>query len=138
MPRYLLNTNILSDLVRHPQGRITACIEQVGEKSICTSMIVASELRFGAAKRNASRLTAQVEAILAAMEILPFDKPADREYANLRLHLECAGTPVGPNDMLIAAHALASESILVTANTDEFARVPGLAVENWLERMPKR
>mgnify|MGYP002072235860 FL=1 len=101
-------------------------------------MIVASELRFGAAKRNASRLTAQVEAILAAMEILPFDKPADREYANLRLHLECAGTPVGPNDMLIAAHALASESILVTANTDEFARVPGLAVENWLERMPKR
>ena len=96
-------------------------------------MIVASELRFGAAKRNASRLTAQVEAILAAMEILPFDKPADREYANLRLHLERAGTPVGPNDMLIAAHALASESILVTANTDEFARVPGLIVENWLE-----
>lgn len=138
MPRYLLDTNILSDLVRHPQGRITACIEQVGEKSICTSMIVASELRFGAAKRNASRLTAQVEAILAAMEILSFDKPADREYANLRLHLERAGTPVGPNDMLIAAHALASESILVTANTDEFARVPGLAVENWLERMPKR
>lgn len=133
MPRYLLNTNILSDLVRHPQGRITACIAQVGEKSVCTSMIVASELRFGAAKRNASRLTAQVEAILAAMEILPFDKPADREYANLRLHLECAGTPVGPNDMLIAAHALASESILVTANTDEFARVPGLIVENWLE-----
>ncbi len=133
MPRYLLNTNILSDLVRHPQGRITACIAQVGEKSVCTSMIVASELRFGAAKRNASRLTAQVEAILAAMEILPFDKPADREYANLRLHLERAGTPVGPNDMLIAAHALASESILVTANTDEFARVPGLIVENWLE-----
>lgn len=133
MPRYLLNTNILSDLVRHPQGRITACIAQVGEKSVCTSMIVASELRFGAAERNASRLTAQVEAILAAMEILPFDKPADREYANLRLHLERAGTPVGPNDMLIAAHALASESILVTANTDEFARVPGLIVENWLE-----
>lgn len=138
MPRYLLDTNILSDLVRHPQGRITACIAQVGEKSVCTSMIVASELRFGAAKRSASRLTAQVEAVLAAMEILPLDKPADREYAKLRLHLERAGTPIGPNDMLIAAHALASESVLVTANTDAFARVPGLAVENWLERMPKR
>lgn len=138
MPRYLLDTNILSDLVRHPQGRITACIAQVGEKSVCTSMIVASELRFGAAKRSAPRLTAQVEAVLAAMEILPLDKPADHEYVKLRLYLERAGTPIGPNDMLIAAHALASESILVTANTDEFARVPGLAVENWLERMPKR
>lgn len=138
MPRYLLDTNILSDLVRHPQGRITACIAQVREKSVCTSMIVACELRFGAAKRGAPRLTAQMEAVLAAMEILPFDKPADHEYAKLRLYLERTGTPIGPNDMLIAAHALASGSILVTANTDEFARVPGLAVENWFERMSKR
>jgi tRNA(fMet)-specific endonuclease VapC len=96
-------------------------------------VIVASELRFGAAKRNASRLTAQVEAILAAMDVRPFDAPADREYAKLRLHVEQAGTPIGPNDMLIAAHALATESILVTANTGEFSRVPGLAVQNWLE-----
>jgi tRNA(fMet)-specific endonuclease VapC len=101
-------------------------------------MIVACELRFGAAKRGAPRLTAQMEAVLAAMEILPFDKPADHEYAKLRLYLERTGTPIGPNDMLIAAHALASGSILVTANTDEFARVPGLAVENWFERMSKR
>lgn len=138
MPRYLLDTNILSDLVRHPQGRIASRIAQLGEISVCTSIIVASELRFGAAKRNAARLAAQVEAILAAMEILAFDKPADHEYAKLRLHLERAGTPIGPNDMLIAAHALASESILVTANTDEFARVQGLAVENWLEEGGKR
>lgn len=136
MPRYLLDTNILSDLVRHPQGRIATCIEKVGETSVGTSMIVASELRFGAAKRNAATLTAQVEAILAAIEVLPFDAPADREYAKLRLYLEQAGTPIGPNDMLIAAHALATESILVTADTSEFSRVPGLAVENWLEAMP--
>lgn len=136
MPRYLLGTNILSALVRCPQGRIAACIAQLGEKSVCTSMIVASELRFGAAKRNAPKLTAQVEAILAAMEVRSFDIPADREYAKLRLHLERAGTPIGPNDMLVAADALATESILVTANTGEFARVPGLAVENWLEAMP--
>jgi len=137
MPRYLLDTNILSDLVRHPQGRIATCIAQVGERAVCTSMIVASELRFGAAKRNASKLTAQVEAILAAIDIRPFDTPADREYAKLRLHLEQAGTPIGPNDMLIAAHALATKSTLVTANTGEFSRVPGLAVKNWLEVMPK-
>jgi len=68
MRRYLLDTNILSELVRHPQGRIAACIAQVGEKQVCTSMIAASELRSGAAKRNASKLTAQVDAFLAAME----------------------------------------------------------------------
>ncbi|OJW56248.1 MAG: VapC toxin family PIN domain ribonuclease [Thiobacillus sp. 65-1059] len=138
MPLYLLDTNILSDLVRNPQGRIATCIAQVGEKSVYTSMIVASELRFGAAKRNAPKLTAQVDAILAALEVRPFDIPADREYAKLRFHLEQAGTPIGPNDMLIAAHALATESTLVTANTGEFSRVPGLAVENWLEAMPKK
>lgn len=132
-PRYLLDTNILSDLVRRPQGPVAARIAQVGERSVCTSMIVASELRFGAAKRNAPRLVAQVDAILAAMEVAPFDMPADREYAKLRLHLEQAGTPIGPNDMLIAAHALAIEATVVTANSREFARVPGLAVENWLD-----
>jgi tRNA(fMet)-specific endonuclease VapC len=137
-PRYVLDTNILSDLVRHPQGRIAQGIAQVGEKAVSTSMIVASELRFGAVKRNAAKLTAQVETILAAMDVRPFDTPADREYAQLRHHLEQSGPPIGPNDMLIAAHALATESILVTANTSEFSRVPGLTVENWLETLPKR
>lgn len=136
MPRYLLDTNILSDLVCHPQGRIAACIAQVGEAAVCTSMIVASELRFGAAKRNAFKLTAQVETILAVMDVCSFDTPADHEYAKLRLHLEQAGTPIGPNDMLIAAHALATESTLVTANTSEFSRVPRLRVENWFESLP--
>lgn len=138
MPLYLLGTNILSDLVRNPQGRIAAWIARVGERSVCTSVIVASELRFGATKRNAPKLSAQVDAILAALEVRPFDIPADREYAKLRLHLEQAGTPIGPNDMLIAAHALALESTLVTANTGELSRVPGLAVANWLEAMPKK
>lgn len=135
-PHYLLDTNILSELVRHPQGTVAQGIAGVGENAVCTSIIVASELRFGAAKRNAPRLAAQVETILSAIEVRPFDTPADHEYARLRLHLEQAGTPIGPNDMLIAAHALAIESILVTANTGEFSRVPGLTVENWLEAPP--
>jgi len=135
-PHYLLDTNILSDLVRHPQGAVAQGIARVGEHAVCTSIIVASELRFGAAKRIATRLTAQVEAIIAAIEVRPFDAPADHAYARLRLHLEQAGTPIGPNDMLIAAHALATESILVTANKGKFSRVPGLTVENWLENPP--
>lgn len=132
LPRYLLDTNILSDLVRHPQGRVAQKIAALGEAAVCTSIIVAAELRFGAAKRNAPRLTSQVDAILAAMEVIPLDSPSDRTYAQLRLSLEQCGQPIGPNDMLIAAQALASECVLVTANVDEFARVAELTVENWL------
>lgn len=137
VPCYLLDTNVLSDLVRYPQGRIAQRIAHVGEKAVCTSIVVASELRFGAAKKNAEKLTAQVEAILAAMTVHPFEPPADRVYAKLRHYLEQAGRPIGPNDMLIAAHALATDCILVTANKREFARVPGLTVENWLEVLPQ-
>lgn len=132
VPRYLLDTNIVSDLVRHPQGGVAKHIAEVGEETVCTSIIVAAELRFGAEKRNAMRLTDQVEAVLGAIEVLPLDAPADRAYAQLRCRLEMAGHPVGPNDMLIAAHALACECTLVTANVAEFSRVPGLKVINWL------
>ena len=131
-PRFLLDTNIVSDLVRHPQGRVAQKIAEYGEAAISTSIVVAAELRFGAAKKASPRLTAQVESILAAIEVLPFDAPADRAYAKLRLALEQAGQPIGPNDMLIAAHALANDCVLVSANLDEFARVAGLQVVNWL------
>lgn len=131
--RYLLDTTILSDLVRHPQGRVAQQIARVGEAAVCTSLIVAAELRFGAAKRQLPALTQQVEAILAVLEILPLDTPADAHYAQLRWHLEAAGTPIGPNDMLIAAQALAEGCTLVTANVGEFARVLSLPVCNWLE-----
>jgi len=132
LPLYLLDTNILSDLVRHPQGVVAQKIAVVGEHDICTSIIVAAELRFGAEKRNSARLKNQVETILAAMLVVPFDVPADLEYARLRHLLESSGNPIGPNDFLIAAHAKANEHILVTANVSEFSKVPGLRVENWL------
>jgi len=131
-PRFLLDTNILSDLVRHPQGRIAQRIGEVGEAAVCTSIIVAAEMRFGAAKKNSPRLSSQVEAILAAMEVLPLDAPADSAYAQVRWALEQSGQLIGPNDMLIAAHALACECVLVTANLAEFSRVEGLKLENWL------
>ena len=73
---YLLDTNMISDLVRNPQGKVAARIAQVGEKSVCTSIIVAAELRYGAAKRGSPRLLAQVLTVLGALEILPFETPA--------------------------------------------------------------
>lgn len=133
-PRYLLDTNILSDLVRHPQGIVAKKIALEGEKSICTSIVVAGELRFGAIKRGSERLTGQLEAILSAIEILPLEEPADRHYGELRTYLEKRGAMIGPNDMLIAAHALALDYVVITANVREFSRVPGLRVENWLQK----
>ena len=100
---YLLDTNIVSDLVRNPQGRVTARIGAVGEAQVSTSIIVAAELRYGAAKRGAPRLAAQLEAVLAALEVLPFEAPADAAYGRLRADLEAAGQPIGGNDLLIAA-----------------------------------
>ena len=129
---YLLDTSIVSDLVREPSGRIATRIREVGELRVSTSIIVAAELRYGAARRGSDRLTRQVEAVLGAMTVLPFDEPADFAYGDLRAELEAAGTPIGGNDLLIAAHALALGLTVVTANDREFARVPDLPVENWL------
>jgi tRNA(fMet)-specific endonuclease VapC len=130
---FLLDTNILSDLVRRPQGRVAEHIAREGERNVCTSIVVAAELRFGAARVGSKRLARQLDAILAALDILPLAVPADRHYATLRKHLEKRGMPIGPNDMLIAAQVLAGDFTLVTANEREFSRVPGLKVVNWLD-----
>ncbi len=129
---YLLDTNILSDLVLNPQGVVAAKIAKAGEDSICTSIIVAAELHYGAVKSNSAKLAERVDLILSALEILPLDTPADNQYADIRHHLARQGTPIGPNDLLIAAQALANNLTVVTANIREFSRVPGLKVENWL------
>jgi len=130
--RYLLDTNIVSDLVRNPQGRVAQKIRRVGEQRVCTSIIVASELKYGAAKKQSARLSAQLHAVLGALEVLPFESPADDSYGMLRARLEKAGRPIGGNDLLIAAQALALEYTIVSDNEREFARIPGLAHENWL------
>jgi tRNA(fMet)-specific endonuclease VapC len=130
--RYLLDTNILSDLVRQPQGKVASKISSAGEQTVCTSIIVAAELRYGAAKSGSRTLTDRVDLILSALEILPLEPPADRHYGNIRHHLTREGNTIGPNDMLIAAHALSAGLTVVTANTREFSRVPGLSIENWL------
>lgn len=132
MTAYLLDTNILSDLVRNPQGAVADHIAKAGETNVATSIIVASELRLGAAKRDSARLTARVEAILAVLPVLALEPPADQDYGDLRTAIERKGTPIGANDMLIAAHALATGRVLVTDNVEEFRRVPKLKVVNWL------
>lgn len=132
MERYLLDTNILSDAIRAPKGRVAQRIRYVGPGVACTSIIVAAELRYGAAKRRSRRLTVRVTDLLDTLQVIPFEPPADIAYGDLRTHLEQAGTPIGTSDMLIAAHALSLGLTLVTDNEREFARVSGLRIENWL------
>jgi tRNA(fMet)-specific endonuclease VapC len=131
---YLLDTNILSDVIRNPGGSAARRIEQLGPKEIFTSIIVAAELRYGCAKKGSPKLLARVEGLLETIPVLPLDIPVDTEYGGIRADLEAAGQPVGMNDLLIAAHAYALGLTLVTDNTREFARIRGLKLENWLEK----
>src|ERR1700716_696982 len=128
----MLDTNIISDLIRNPQGRAAKRIARAGEDNICTSIIVAAELRYRGAKSNSKRLLQAVGDLLGEIHVLPFEVPADAEYGGIRSELETAGKPIGGNALLTAAHAYATGATIVTANTSEFKRIRGLNVENWL------
>ena len=130
--RYLLDTNILSALGREPQGRVYDALLARLPDTACTSIVVASEIRFGLQRGVSARVRVQMSAILSALDILPFDVPADAHYGEIRAHLEKIGQPIGANDLLIAAHARALGMVMVTHNISEFSRVPGLVVEDWL------
>ena len=129
----MLDTNVISNVIRNPDGPAARRIEQVGPKEIFTSIIVAAELRYGCAKKGSPKLLARVEGILETIPVFPLDIPADAEYGGIRAELEAAGQPIGMKDLQIAAHAHALGLTLVTDNTREFNRIRGLNVENWLE-----
>ena len=131
-PAWMLDTNALSDLIRNPGGPRVRRLAAEAPDAVCTSIVVACELRFGARRRAAAALTQRVEQLLASMVVLPLDEPADEHYADIRAALERAGTPIGSNDLLIAAHARSRGLTLVTHNLREFERVPGLKTADWL------
>jgi tRNA(fMet)-specific endonuclease VapC len=128
----MLDTNIVSDMMRNPDGKVADRIVRVGEATLCLSIVTAAELRYGAAKSGSSRLLARVDAVLARVPIMPLGTPADAEYAAIRSLLEATGQPIGANDLLIAAHARTLGATVVTADVREFQRVRGLKVENWI------
>jgi tRNA(fMet)-specific endonuclease VapC len=129
---YLLDTNIVSDLIRHLAGAVFQKLSDVGEASVCTSIVVACELSFGVQKSGSARLKQKLEQVLKVLPLISLEHPIEKYYAEIRTHLEQSGTPIGPNDMLIAAQALMLDLTVVTANVREFSRVPGLKNENWL------
>jgi tRNA(fMet)-specific endonuclease VapC len=131
---FLLDTNIISDLVRNPAGRAAQRLAQVGDDAVATNVIVAGELRYGCRKTGSARLTERVEALLREIEVLGLGPDASAHYGDIRRDLEGRGTPIGQNDLWIAAQARSAEAVLVTDNEAEFRRVAGLVVENWIHR----
>jgi tRNA(fMet)-specific endonuclease VapC len=129
---YLLDTNVIGEIARNPQGDVANRVAALPSDEYGINSIVACEIEYGLAKRGSPRLRQQIETILEAIAV--FELPSDiaAHYGQIRLALEKQGTPIGPNDLLIAAHGLASDLTVVTGNEKEFRRVPGLNVENWL------
>ena len=127
----MLNTNVVSELIRNPTGLAAQRVRAAGS-AICISVIVAAELRYGCAKKGSSRLRCRVQEFLNEVPVLPFDVPADSAYGDIRAELEAVGRPIGSNDLLIGAHAQALGATVVTANVGEFRRILGLNVENCL------
>lgn len=134
--RYLLDSNILSAVIREPDGIHGQRIMALAGDELCTSVVVACELRFGAVKRGSASLSKAVDRVLAHIDILPLEPEVDRHYAEIRASLEQRGLPIGHNDLFIAAHTRALDLILVTNNLSEFQRVPGLKVESWAAPTP--
>lgn len=129
--RFMLDTNIVSAIVRDPRGKVLERLLEVGEENAFISIITHGEIWYGVKKNGSEELSRKVSAITRRLYVAPLQLPSDQRYAEARLALR-QGKNIGPNDLWIAAHALALEAVLVTDNENEFSRVPGLKIENWL------
>jgi tRNA(fMet)-specific endonuclease VapC len=129
---YLLDANMISALVSDPVGQVARRLEAAGERNVMTSIVVSAEVAFGVRKKGSDELARKVGNIMGRLHVAPLAPPSDEYYAAIRLDLERRGEPIGPNDMLIAAHAMALDATLVTDNEREFSRIAGLRIENWL------
>lgn len=131
--RYLLDTNIWSALIRRSNPSLIKHFETLERSRIALSPIVLGELQVGYYKGDRSpRRLAVIETIRSSADMLLINSRVADTYAQLRAQLEQAGHPIGPNDTWIAAEALHHKLVLVTDNTRDFSRVPGLQIENWL------
>jgi tRNA(fMet)-specific endonuclease VapC len=133
---YLLDTGVLTALIRDPAGPLVRRIAAVGERQVATSVIVAGELRYAVEGRGSARLRAAVDLVLEGLEVLPLEPGAERHYGEIRRDLERLRIPFGANDLWIAAHTRAGGHVLVTTSDREFRRIKGLLVENWLVDPP--
>ncbi len=129
--RYLLDTNVVSYHIRRSSPSLVRRLRRVRAASVALSVVTEMEIRYGLARNPGLRVAPLVEAFLDGITVLPVDSSVARAYGRIRSQLETAGTPIGPLDLIIAAHALSLRATLVTSDLREFTRVPGLRVEDW-------
>jgi tRNA(fMet)-specific endonuclease VapC len=130
---YLLDTNICVYIINRRPPQVFEHFAGLHAGQVALSSITGAELACGVAKSGSSRNQQALDKFLAPLDILPFDEAAMRCYGGIRSHLERQGQPIGAYDLLIAAHAVALGSTLVTNNLREFKRVPGLMLDNWID-----
>ena len=130
--KYLLDTNTCVDYLTGRFPNVASRIKDSSPEELCSSSIVVAELRYGADKSARHRRNHQhLDALFNEIPVHNFDAEAAASYGKIRAKLEKKGKPIGPNDMLIAAHALSLGLVLVTDNVRELRRVKDLRVENW-------
>ena len=129
----LLDTNICIYIINAKPPTVLQRFRdyRMGEVGVCT--VVAAELAFGVAKSGSARNRHALELFLAPLTLMPFDEAAVWAYGTLRSELERQGKQLGALDTMIGAHALSQQATLVTNNTSEFARIPGLRLDNWVD-----
>lgn len=131
---YLIDTNICIYLMNQKPSEVIQKFKNTEVGQIGISTITVSELNYGVAKSNFKKQNAQrLEEFLTPFEILPYDEAASKYYGMIRAELESQGKVIGPLDMLIAAHTLSKDLVLVTNNEKEFQRIKSLKVENWAQ-----
>ena len=129
--RYMLDTDICIYAINERPTAVLQALRRHTADGLGVSAVTAAELHFGVARSGSPRNLAALRRFLAALEVAPFDETAAELSGSLRAWLATQGTPIGPYDTLIAAHAHALGAVLVSNNTREFERVPGLKLENW-------
>ena len=133
--KYLLDTNICIFVINNRPETVRRKMQGIAVGEIGISSVSVSELAYGVAKSaQIDRNQAALDKFLMPLEILPYDENAAKGYGTIRAHLESKGTPIGPMDLMIAAHALALNLTVVTNNVREFRRIPGLKVEDWTKK----
>jgi tRNA(fMet)-specific endonuclease VapC len=129
---YLLDTNIISHVAHDPGGAVGQKLARIDPDEIMTSVVVAGEVWSGVENNVSFKSRDRTKSFMETIEVLGMEPPVAKVYGAVRARMKKAGVQLGANDMLIAAHALSLEAILVTADEKAFSRVPELKIENWL------
>jgi tRNA(fMet)-specific endonuclease VapC len=134
MARFMLDTDISSYIMKRSHDAVLRNLQTISIDAVCISVITKSELLFGVeVSPRQQQDRAALDEYLRHVEVLDFLDEAAFHYAQIRAALKARGTVIGANDLFIAAHARSIDLTLVTNNTQEFGRVPGLRIENWTE-----